>query len=1311
MIEVRGFNGKLNLDDNPYRLPNGDYSDALNITRDAEGKGQDEVVSNVVGNTEVPYTFEPSSTNKVIGNYADKVRNRQYNFVWNSDGYDEITYYDATANTIVKVIKNLTDTGGDNVLNFNIDYKINHIDIIYRDEEGDLLYWTDGLNPPRKINVKTATTGGYGTIISSYLDVAKEPPSAPPYCIYDNDLTIEVNNLNNKQFKFKYRFVFDDLEKSVTSAQSEIPIPVLYTESSISLNRNYNNNIVIVFQSGEKNVTRIEILGSESLGTTWSDFYLIDVINKSEEGINSNDVFVYKFYNDKSYNSISIIESIQPFDIVPQKAYTQSLPNGNVLDYGAITEGYDLPILSASASVDLLENYNYSGSILFLAYQDGQPALGEGDIKIICYGQFGVSGSVSINIDDNGTPITLTSTNISNSGTILFDIYTQAILAGFTIISYPLIGPLTGHLLIINKPNTSIISTINNATSIPYTVVGGPIYFFNKALNNNSQLAYNWNSQYGFGIVYFDEKGRTNGVVYNKDTFINTGRYYDNTVPFIGGSAILYNVSQPEITVTINSRPPIWANYYELVRTNCLNKSNFLYWISENTYKDDTPGADGFKYAYISLANLTAYITVNKEKKTLGYEFTPGDRIRFIKRYDLNGNTALNGNYTINDYEIVETLSTLKIDGITINGLLIKILLPTTSIDFDFGGNSYACYLIELYSPKLGFSAQNILYYEFGQKYIIGNPGTNQAFHQGLLQNQSEDLLTPAIIKSYKGDSYLRSRLIPTSGSVKWEFAPTPNISGTYFPMLASISYNSTHNSTYTPTDSTPTNGFLLDINTPTTPPAFFISGEIRLFYTANAFTPPYLEFYDGTSTQFWFNLYLGNANTSYTIQIPNSTIQTSIPYGWTKWGIRLRNFTGQLIYFDLTLTDGRNIYQTIVDSNFSDNYDSSALPNGRAWTYDPNAAQEFNPTLIRFGGEYQVGTTVNQTNRFYEENFDVYDRSRGNIKKMFIEGRNQYIFQQFDVGVVTVLTQIVKDTAGNPLSAESDRLLNKIVYPYVGGYGIGDMPESFAYGKSSKYFIDSNKGVVCRLAANGITPLSIVYKTNAFFVDKISTYKNDLPISPLSGKPVIYGAFDAYTNKYMIAMEEIIDITDPLDPIQVQQPYTISFLETRDNKEGFETFFDYYPENMGALNNLFITYKDGQLWKHDSPTFCNFYNSQKSASVTVIFNDAPLDKKSFLSIMETANTVWYCSDIKSQLNSYGSTPQSTYIVAARFALLEGQYYSAILRDANSPGGIINGDTMHGNYIMVTFKIDSASSFAYLNTVSLNYNNSPLNLR
>ena len=108
------------------------------------------------------------------------------------------------------------------------------------------------------------------------------------------------------------------------------------------------------------------------------------------------------------------------------------------------------------------------------------------------------------------------------------------------------------------------------------------------------------------------------------------------------------------------------------------------------------------------------------------------------------------------------------------------------------------------------------------------------------------------------------------------------------------------------------------------------------------------------------------------------------------------------------------------------------------------------------------------------------------------------YVFQRFDIGVVPIFTQIIRDVSGNPLEANSDELLNKITYPYMGKFGIGDAPESFAFGKGglyngAKYGVDTNKGIAWRLSQDGITALSILYETNAFFVEKTAAYGKGL--------------------------------------------------------------------------------------------------------------------------------------------------------------------------------------------------------------------------
>ena len=214
-----------------------------------------------------------------------------------------------------------------------------------------------------------------------------------------------------------------------------------------------------------------------------------------------------------------------------------------------------------------------------------------------------------------------------------------------------------------------------------------------------------------------------------------------------------------------------------------------------------------------------------------------------------------------------------------------------------------------------------------------------------------------------------------------------------------------------------------------------------------------------------------------------------------------------------------------IIESSFSDNYNLITNSNGRASVVDENAKQTYFPTLIRFGGAYQVNTNINKINNFQYENFDEYDRSFGDVMRLHVRDRYLKVYQKFKVGNVPILTQIVKDSANNPLQANTDTLINKIQY-YAGDYGIGDASTSLAWNNFSDYFVDNYRGVACRLSQDGITPISILYKTNAFFVAETAAYRkelnNGISDGVYTGDPCIYGVFDANTNKYIIAMEEI---------------------------------------------------------------------------------------------------------------------------------------------------------------------------------------------
>lgn len=1290
----KSFSGKLNFDDQYFRVNPNDYVDALNISRDAEEDWQDVVVTNIRGNRSVSFTL-PSGINKTIGRFEDVTRNKIYIFRWNSNNYDTISYYDKTTGVIVKVFENLTDSNNVDITGFDPSWKINHIDIIYDEENGDIIYWTDGLNPPSYMNVERATSGGYGTFLRSFIDVAKEPPSIPIHAVYEDDATVTVNNVRKRLWKFKERYWFDDNDKSVTSSQSEVPLPINPSDTDIDSNPTKNARIALSFPTGAANVKKIELFAAYSLPSGWSYFYLITTLDKAALSIPDNDIYIYRFYNDKAFTPLDVIESNQPFDLVPQKAYTQAFPNGNVPVYAAITEGYDrLTSLGNTVATPSSEtNRRTVPKILLFAAQNGQSiGTAGGNIHIVVAGTV-TTGDV-FNIYTTGNTITYTAIALDTTTSVINGLRANALSQGFTSVSND------ANNLVINKSAQQLLRYLLT----PATAVLGA---------SDTTFVYDWWDINDYGVVYFDEKGRTNGVETKGELTVKMSAYSETTG----------TVNIPKVTISIYHQPPDWAHDYQLVRTKNLRKSKLIQWMSDRTFKDTVVGADGRLYAYISIESLNQFVRDNPASSFLTYSFTPGDRIRFIKAYP-TGLFAIPIILTDKDFEIVGSVDNPIINGSLYDGQFIKIILPDTDVSFNFGmpAHDYSNYYIELYTPSVPAADTLNVYYEFGEMYAIGNPTLSTRFHQGMTQNQSTNYVTPATFTLDKGGYYLRTRTINAAPEFKYTLTEQDSISsGAYIAMTLEKSYNAVG---YIAKDIIP--GYIAGnlfgdpnwgINvTDGKAYTFTVRGNI-VVQALNDGSSPFkirLAINDGVSNDVSIDLVPNTnavANQIYTFAIDTTA---TFPLTYEKMYIYLFSSDTALdikiISGNLTFNDAaRKFTQLIIDPNFSDDFESAVNSNGRSWAIEPNAKQIYNPVLIRFGGAFENGTVINQTNRFYEDNLDEYDRSFGDIRKLFMEGRYLYVFQRFDVGVVPVLTQIVKDVQGNPLEANSDQLLNKINYPFKGKFGIGDVPESFAYGKSAKYFIDSNKGVAIRLSQDGITVLSVLYKTNSFFIQNVAAYNKNLNNGyaasgqPYTGDPTIYGVFSAYTNKYIIAFEEInrYDVSGNL--IFHQDAYTIAFNETRNESEGFESLYSFHPEMMACLNNLLVSFKDGVLWKHDNPVYCNFFGVQYDAYIKGVFNDGALVKKTFTVITEESNVIWECPEIESNVMSYGNTPQQSRLIPQHFRLLEGNWHSALYRDLNSSGGLYNGNTLKGNYLIIKFQITDASEFSYLNIVSIKF--------
>jgi hypothetical protein len=1152
MIINTPFSGKLNLDDADYRITNNDYVDALNVTKDAQGRGQDKVVSNILGNTLISYSL-PSGVSKVIGFYGDKVRNRAYYFIWNSDGYHTIAYYELNTQSIVTVLQSKTDSNGVDILNFDPSYKVLSVNIYYRDLEGDLIFFNDGYNPPRTLNVNNI----YGTDwIADYLLVAKAPPVMPPQVTYENDTTITINNLRNKLFQFCYRYVYDNNEKSVWSSKSIVPLPqqpTLTLTTDVSPNPptladTYNSRIALNFSTGGPDVKAIEVSFRETLSSGTSDWYLIRSFDKAALIIGDDDIHYFRFYNDAIYTQIDVLESDQLQDWVPQRANAAELANGNVLLYAGILEGYDKTAVDLEATTySTATSYYYDQcGISFFASVNGNDS-GSGttmDIYLYGTGANGIDGNVTeldnaagtyyINsFSSNGTDL---STSYATTGVttnylvsdILTGISAAMVLEGYTQVS------LVGNHLVMSFSAGFVLTSTAFAT-IP-------------ALDNdNTRFANVWNGGYQYGIQYFDAQGRTIGTQTSPKAVINTP------------SRVLAD-DFPLVNLSILNTPPLYASYYQIVRSNNTTYNKRLCWVSESAYTSLPSGVDNTKFIYIGINNIQDYNDrISSTQNVVSYNYTEGDRIKFIRRYDVAGTAQdITSQY---DYEIVGTVSTIDYTTTADNnthtavGNFLKLRYPTTDIDatFQFPGTAdFQHYEILLYNYTNNAATNQRFYYEFGKQYGIGDAGLPTRYHFGLTKLPNGG--TTLAINN--GDLFYRLRAVPyndnynyistvfdieaigpgADGTETFPITVTPTIDNAAYKIQtqpgAVINLNPGFFPVWTDT------GYFFYNKSTTLQQPVSIKGTFQMASDgASQFSVyalictnlvPLTAKYTVSLLPIEINDIKQNVDTTFTIDKQFVVPQTGKVYIVAKSindSVGNNKIIIQPMNFDFQILKGSTI--EIIESSFNDTYNLITNSNGRPSVIDENARHTYFPTLIRFGQAYQSNTNLNATNRFIYEDFDEYDRSFGDVLRLHVRDRYLKVYQNFKVGNVPILTQIVKDVTGNPLQANSNQLINKIQY-YAGDYGIGDAATSLAWNNFADYFVDNYRGVVCRLAQDGITPISITNNTNAFFVSTLAAYRQDLnngvPATGAvySGNPCIYGVFDANTNKYIIAMEEI---------------------------------------------------------------------------------------------------------------------------------------------------------------------------------------------
>ena len=375
--------GKMNKSVDERLIPPGEYIDALNVRLGSTESTEIGAVENSLGNTiltQLEFQGVPLVGDiRTIGVYEDGINETLYWFVHNENNPNSVTT--GVVDLIVSYNTNLGSliyhVVSTSVLNFDFKYLITGVDKIE-----NLLFFTDDLNSPRVINIKSDYAypgpGAVDNVLEEEdVSVIVKPPGFEDFDAAGGQAAplgaphVELfalpglsnagggiqspNYMDTRFLSFAYRYRYQDGEYSATS---------LFTNPSfqpgtfkLSLQNFWNagmenrfNGCNVTVSTGTKRVKEIDILYKQ---TTSNVIYVIKRYNKENLGIPDDSFYNIEFLNSEIYTTLGSDELLRLYDNVPRTAKAQTI-QGNRLMYGNYVDQYDIRISPDGSKIPIV---------------------------------------------------------------------------------------------------------------------------------------------------------------------------------------------------------------------------------------------------------------------------------------------------------------------------------------------------------------------------------------------------------------------------------------------------------------------------------------------------------------------------------------------------------------------------------------------------------------------------------------------------------------------------------------------------------------------------------------------------------------------------------------------------------------------------------------------------------------------------------------------------------------------------------------------------------------------------------------------
>ncbi len=1256
MLQKLQFYKGIDSDTSPEEFQAGFGRTRLNVRVMTSDDGEGQSAEPVKGNVLVAFTL-PAGTNKVIGAEQYLLKKKIYYFVYNSLNSHLILEYDQVLNTIVKVFQDSVNIQSNqtNILNFSPNFLITGINVVKLDADNDLLYWTDFLNEPKKINIRKGKLFMAGDYVNGYknpfnpqiLFRIKQPPLYPPTYTWQNS----VNGITPDLIIYA---VLNGLPTAVGPGGITAVFPTVISNT----NGEYNNST---------GITTISTAGTRYISVLAAvrDFHYYNTPNSPPEGyavvtIFKNATPIYTLLTHMSYSrkQHSIID--QRYD------YFDGVANFNIIlpaislsisdtitvtisantTFGSNIWAYPnaLRIFQRSTITNTAPNYQFKNLVRFKfqwGYDDYERSAWSpiskyvfpDTIAVVEFGDILFQDNIiNLNVPTGSSivkKIRIAIEDISKSEfSLLAEIdKAELSLADDSIYVYNInninnITPLEINESIKLYDNVPLLSKAqelltnnrlvdgyinqeydNTPIDVKITINYGSIYdYFVGAQNYKypTQSFFKAAGVYKSGIVYYDHSNRSGltNITNVRDTQLLGGSY----------GTILYVPFTTE------------AQYYPTAPSGTA-KQQYVPVVKYNIYNQAPSWATHYQIVMTRNQGQGRYLqfcskTVDYIDIATGSPASPS--VATGAKIDIDN--------LIHGYNKENPTSQLVYDWVS--GDRIRFINDRNDVPFDFNDQDIVSFnatdqtfvvrlnsgtpglgegdLFEIYYP---ISAETDIYYEIGECYPV-NRYNQYNVHGGNTQNQ---FLTDAYLTNF--------------ASYFYEFTtsdPNPYIVGEQLKFVGG---------------------------------GLSVLGEVATItvlagvYTITLVNPVVLQYISLTRQGILTRpaiVTLTGGDTFRTFQ--------RIPYG----------------------SSTAHVSEWLESASASYFFASKATNiNGRPNRVDANNKNITRPSTIIYSETLVPETFINGLSSVFDTNFETYNQGYGSIQQFAIENQRLIMFQELKIGQIPVEQSMINDTQGGTVVGLSPEILNPQAIYYDGELGIGLYPESFARHENAKYGIDVRRGVVWRLSLDGLTPVSEYFQHINF------TAICKLILQSVT-KVNIYGVYDIRFNEYVISIDSFVanGVTYPAQ--------TIAFNE----KENlWSTNYSYAPEMMVSNGVNIIAFKNGSLWKQNENTiYNNFFGVQYASELSFYCNAGPSNIKVFQAISLEGKFPWAVI-VETPITDENPLGQHTELLESNFQMKEGFWYSEILKDDFTPNIVagapflpnarFEGKPMRGQYAYV----------------------------